>query len=269
MKAKELKMTTSQFAKLHGVNKRTLHYYDKIGLFSPKYKGDNNYRYYVYSQSIDFEYIRMLKELNMSIDEIKEYVHSSKLDEFLHIVEKKLNEIDEEIKKLQKTKEILRKKQKQLLQCKMVTNMRIDIVECKDEYLLTTPFSFEDDNVTQIFHYIHNTWDVEQYRMGVGSYITIEKVRNSMFDEYDGLFTPMQKKGRKNGLMLKEGGSYLCGYVKGSWDQIPNLYNEMFKYADKHQLTLTGFAYEMSQNDFVISNVDDYITQVLIKIENN
>ena len=26
-------LTTAQFAKLHNVNKRTLHYYDKIGLF--------------------------------------------------------------------------------------------------------------------------------------------------------------------------------------------------------------------------------------------
>ena len=56
-------LTTAQFAKLHNVNKRTLHYYDEIGLFSPKIKGENNYRYYDALQSIDFEYIRMFKEL--------------------------------------------------------------------------------------------------------------------------------------------------------------------------------------------------------------
>lgn len=33
---KEIKrLTTAQFAKLHEVNKRTLHYYDEIGLFHP------------------------------------------------------------------------------------------------------------------------------------------------------------------------------------------------------------------------------------------
>lgn len=56
-------LTIAQFAKLHNVNKRTLHYYAKIGLFSPNYKGENNYRYYSNLQSIDFEYIRMFKEL--------------------------------------------------------------------------------------------------------------------------------------------------------------------------------------------------------------
>ena len=44
---KEIKrLTTAQFAKLHEVNKRTLHYYDEIGLFHPLTKAENGYRYY-------------------------------------------------------------------------------------------------------------------------------------------------------------------------------------------------------------------------------
>ena len=38
MKKSFKSLTTAQFAKLHGVNKRTLHYYDDIGLFSPREK---------------------------------------------------------------------------------------------------------------------------------------------------------------------------------------------------------------------------------------
>lgn len=44
MKKSFKSLTTAQFAKLHGVNKRTLHYYDDIGLFSPRAKGENGYR---------------------------------------------------------------------------------------------------------------------------------------------------------------------------------------------------------------------------------
>ncbi len=35
MKKSTKLLTTAEFAKLHEVNKRTLHYYDSIGLFSP------------------------------------------------------------------------------------------------------------------------------------------------------------------------------------------------------------------------------------------
>lgn len=39
MKKQETDLTTSQFAAIHQVNPRTLHYYDSVGLFSPEKKG--------------------------------------------------------------------------------------------------------------------------------------------------------------------------------------------------------------------------------------
>lgn len=42
MKKSTKLLTTAEFAKLHEVNKRTLHYYDSIGLFSPAKKGKIN-----------------------------------------------------------------------------------------------------------------------------------------------------------------------------------------------------------------------------------
>ena len=82
-----IKLTVSQFAKLHNVNKRTLHYYDEIGIFSPDYKGNNGYRYYDYMQGVDFEYIKMLKELNMGLGKklfakAKEYMKSDGMNDF-------------------------------------------------------------------------------------------------------------------------------------------------------------------------------------------
>ena len=37
-------LTVNEFAKLHNVNKRTLHYYDEINLFKPAIIKENNYR---------------------------------------------------------------------------------------------------------------------------------------------------------------------------------------------------------------------------------
>ena len=105
-----IKLTTAQFAKLHKVNKRTLHYYDNIGLFSPSAKGDNGYRYYDVSQSITFEYIRMLKEMNMSIEEITDYCKNPTAERFLKIADMKETELDLAIQKLKRTKKILMSK---------------------------------------------------------------------------------------------------------------------------------------------------------------
>ena len=99
MKKSFKSLTTAQFAKLHGVNKRTLHYYDDIGLFSPRAKGENGYRFYDAAQSLDFEYIRMLKELNMSIDEIAAYCKAPTPARFLEIASAKEEEIGRQIKR--------------------------------------------------------------------------------------------------------------------------------------------------------------------------
>ena len=38
-------------------------------------------------------------------------------------------------------------------------------------------------------------------------------------------------------------------------------------FAKKNDLKLTGYAYELGLNEFVISSQEDYITQIMIKID--
>lgn len=264
-----LRLTTAQFAKLHNVNKRTLHYYDKIGLFSPRTKGENNYRYYDALQSIDFEYIRMFKELNMSIKEIKNYVEKPNAKDFIKIVDKKSREIEEQLAKLKKIQDLLNNKKEQLLLCEKKENMTIQIIQCEQEELLIAPFAFKEEDVEKLFSYMKETWGIEQCRAGVGSYISLEKVKNKNFEEYDGLFTPCLDKKKNKDIFIKKKGKYLCGYIKGNWDNLPKMYEKMLEYAQKHHLQLTGYAYERGLNDFSICDENEYVTQILIKIQNN
>lgn len=250
---------------MQNVNKRTLHYYDKIGLFSPNSKGENNYRYYDALQSIDFEYIRMFKELNMSINEIKNYIKKPNAKDFITIIDKKSSEIETEIKKLEKIKNLLHDKKEQLLLSEEKENMTIQIIQCEQEELLTVSFAFKDKDLQNLFTYIKEMWGIEQCRAGVGSYISFEKVKNKRFEEYDGLFTTSLSKNKQNFTKIK--GKYLCGYIKGSWDKLPKMYEKMLEYAEANHLQLTGYAYEKGLNDFAISNENEYVTQILIKIK--
>lgn len=125
---KEIKrLTTAQFAKLHEVNKRTLHYYDEIGLFRPLTKAENGYRYYDISQSIDFEYIRMLKELNMSIEEIETYRKKPTPANFLKIVNEKEKEIDKQIQKLKDIKTVMQRKKAKIAFVKLCKSRKSEL----------------------------------------------------------------------------------------------------------------------------------------------
>lgn len=267
MKKETLKLTTAQFARLHGVNKRTLHYYDNIGLFSPSTKGENNYRYYDILQSIDFEYIRMLKDLNMSIEEIKTYLANPNPQSFITIAETKINDINTLIKNLKKTKKKLEIKKQQIEFCNTIDKQHIEIRQCPEEKILVTPYNFVNEDYSYIFSDAKTIWDIEQIRQGIGSYIAVEKIRCDNFEDYEGLFTPAAKSSNHQNIVVKPAGQYLCGYQKGLWEELPDLYRKMLDFAQKEQLHLSGYAYEMGLNDFVIASDDEYITQIMIKID--
>ena len=262
-----IKMTTAQFAKLHKVNKRTLHYYDNIGLFSPSEKGVNGYRYYDVSQSVTFEYIRMLKEMNMSIEEIAGYYEAPSADKFLTIADIKEAELNLEIQKLNRIKKILKAKKKQLLFCENLQDQEVRIEEYKTERLSVLPYNFLDNDISQIFTYLSDKWSIEQIRMGVGSFISLDKVINKTFEQYDGIYTHTLEKASVANTFIRPKGKYLCGYQKGTWDKAPAMYEKMITFARQNNIMLTGYAYEIGLNEFAISTPEEYITKFMIRIE--
>lgn len=267
MKRNHIQLTTAQFAKLHNVNKRTLHYYDNIGLFSPSEKGENGYRYYDVSQSITFEYIRMLKELNMSIEEITNYCKHPTANKFLQIADIKETEIDLEIQKLKRTKKILQTKKEQLYLCENLQKQDIKVEDCKAQKISVLPYDFLEDNIYQIFSYLMDKWSIEQIRMGIGSFISLDKVMNKTFENYDGIYTYTSGKASGSNAFIRPAGKYLCGYQKGTWDKAPAMYEKLINYARQNNLKLTGYAYEIGLNEFAISSPEEYVTKFMIKID--
>jgi DNA-binding transcriptional MerR regulator len=65
---------------LAGVSVRTLHYYDEIGLLKPANIGENGYRYYDEEAALKLQQIMFFKELNFSLDEIREMIDSPDFD---------------------------------------------------------------------------------------------------------------------------------------------------------------------------------------------
>ena len=265
-----IKLTVSQFAKLHNVNKRTLHYYDEIGIFSPDYKGDNGYRYYDYMQGVDFEYIKMLKELNMGLDEIKRYIDNPNEEDFKEIADVKIKEIDQEIRTLNRRREVLEDKLKKLNKCDDVRKKNsVKVIECEEQKFFYTPFKFEDDDLKQLISHIKDVWTVDEYCKGIGSFVSVEKIQRGEFEEYDGLFIEMLDDIDSKNTIIKPKGKYICAYHMGDWDTLPKFYGEIVEYAEENNLTLVGYSFEIGMNDFAISDMEDYITQIMIRVEEN
>ncbi len=269
MERKKL-FTIGQFAKLHHINKKTLMWYDEIGLFKPALI-HNKYRYYTYHQSQMLETIRILRELDMSIPEIKEFLDHRSTEAYVELLHKKTADVDQKISRLRNIRETLTAQEAQAVGLLRIDCGRIDLIEREEEYFYLADTdkdqSLEADieNILQSmeqhgFQSLHDTT--------YGALISVFHLNRAEFEEYDALFIKVSHPSSPENLHVKPKGTYLRAYCKGSWDKLPKRYEEIFAYARQRDLILSGYSYETGLNEMTITSQDDYLTQIEILVEN-
>lgn len=269
-------LTVSQFARLHDVNTRTLHYYDEVGLFSPRSRGGNGYRYYDASQSLEFEYIRMLRDLGFGVEEIKDYVSRPGEQRFAEVLARLRTEVRERKERLERLEKVLNRKAGYLADCESVSRDRVEVVHRPEAQVLTMTSVHAGEDTLEFMRMVKRRWGLDRLRSGIGSFIAVRNVRSGRFDRYDGVFVaddgtghaaePGPAQADDRSAMTLPSGDYLCGYHRGVWSGLPDLYRSMLRYADGHGMGLGDYAYEHGLNEFAISSPQDYVTRILIPL---
>lgn len=104
---KETYLRTAAFAALAGVNKKTLHYYDEIGLFRPAYVNEKGYRFYSPFQLDRLALIVTLKDLGVPLKVIGEYLNGGDLARVDQILTCQSRELDRRIAQLTRRRALL------------------------------------------------------------------------------------------------------------------------------------------------------------------
>lgn len=262
-------LTIGEFAKLHEINKKTLMWYDEIGLLKPALIKENGYRYYSYHQSSILETILILKELNVSLNEIKQFLNNRSAEHLEILLKEKITELDTTLAHLFHIKDVLTARQKAMHTLAHIDLSKISVIEKDNCYLVTVPTSKEDDMEKAIKKVMTEAKKYQLHRLhdtAYGSMIAVDNLYKSDFQNYSSLFIELQKPQKKKGLHIQPKGKYLRAYCKGNWNKLPEKYQEILDYAKSHGLVLSGFAYEISINELVSDSIDDYITQIEIPI---
>ena len=270
MDEKSKLLTIGQFAALHGINKKTLMWYDEIGLFKPAAVNPvNGYRCYNYYQSPILETILLLRELDVSIGEIQKIKKNRSAQHMKKLLDEKIGELDLQIMHLQAVKQTLCNHQQNMTALLTMDLSEIAVVE-KEERCLVTVDIDKDITFEQEVELI--TAETARYQLGrlhdasYGSMIPVASIENGKFDDYTKLFIEIPSLSQKSGLHIQPKGLYVRAFHKGGWDTIPRRYEEILSYARQKQLTLSGFSYEKGINETVIDRVEDYIVRIEIPI---
>ncbi len=263
--------TIGQFAKLHEINKKTLMWYDEIGILKPAVIKENGYRYYCFQQSSVLETILMLRELNVSISEIQDFLKNRSASSLEILLADKVKDLDDTISYLRSLRAIMNKKRWNMSAIRNLDISEFSIVEKPEtHYLVTVPISHDTPFEQEIEMVVAETKKYQLRRLHDASYGAILPVENlycGNLNSYSALYIELPFSTHREGLHVQPKGKYLRAFCKGDWDNLPRRYMEILAYAKENNLQFYGFAYEKGINELVIDTLDDYITQIEIPIK--
>ncbi|MDY6153035.1 MAG: MerR family transcriptional regulator [Terrisporobacter sp.] len=263
-----------EISKLFDINKKTLRYYDEIGLFKPSFVNkDNNYRYYTLDQFQYLETIKYLKELGLSLDKIKYNLTNLNSEDVINSLEEQNNIIDAKISELQLIKQKINKK---IIQIKDST--RNDLLETIREV------DFNERQAVRLRHSIKTGYDIEfslrklikmsdnkiflTYGL-VGVSISRDDLIDRKYDEYKSIFIMIEEeKYDKSLIKIFPKGTYVCIRFKGVHKDAPPYYEKLINYINKQGYEIIDDSLEMELTDPSLSLTDEEVImelQILVK----
>ncbi|GAA0086378.1 MerR family transcriptional regulator [Clostridium sp. CTA-7] len=260
-------LTTGEFAKLCNVSKDTLFHYDKLKILSPLKKGDNGYRYYSTDQIESFYVISILKELDVSLKDIKNYINNKTPYNLIDLLKLQLNEVENKIKYLNGIKKAITYKIEKIEKSSSINNSDIFIKEFDSEYLVVnSKMQFIDTaklskEITNLFDYCKSNGIQTSYE--VGSMTSVSEIDKQLTQQYFQLFVKAFNKSVNSKLIKKQAGRYLITYHKGGYESASHYYKKIYDYAIKNSLKLIDPFYEIA---FIDELCTDSSSQLLFEI---
>ncbi|SJZ83751.1 MerR family transcriptional regulator [Selenihalanaerobacter shriftii] len=125
-KDKQSLLKIGELAQTAGVTKRTIRYYEELGLLSPSERSEGGFRLYNENDLSRLLFINRFKKIDFPLDKIKKLIDSIEISDdksqrasaSLSLLGKQLQQIEEEIQDLKDTKENIKSAIDSLEQCK-------------------------------------------------------------------------------------------------------------------------------------------------------
>lgn len=262
-------ISITDMAKLRNISTETLRHYDRIGLLKPVYVDpDTGYRYYSITQYEKIGTIRELKNLGMSLSEIKDYFNNRSVETSRALLAEQKQKIDSQIE--------------HLIRLRQEINQKIDFLDVIRTTDLTDEIRMRHIEARKYVYFdrtVHD--DIELSYDAVGLEGVLSKNSHSMpifaTNRYGGLIAKEDIMGNvvplsAKMILLYDGeeevddsniievpeGDYLClFYVGNFWNREASI-SRLLDYMKENQLRLAGDILQMQWVDFAITdNLED------------
>lgn len=266
--------TVGELARLAGVSKQILLYYDNNNIFSPAFVGDNGYRYYTLSQYFTLEIIISLRKLDLSLHQISDYIHCRNADDLKQIYLDKISDYDRQIVKLRQYQLGLKQRVEQLDRIRAVRLNQVLISEQPEEnFIASAPITLNavlKKRVEAVANHIKQFLagqTIEEYL--VGFILDADALLNKQYIETYRILTKSQNLRNAVNAYQKPNGLYLSIYAKCTYGNVPSAIKDKINaFIRTNFLKTVGQAYITPlQNYWSTNSSSDYISQISIQVE--
>ncbi|GGA75647.1 MerR family transcriptional regulator [Ornithinibacillus halotolerans] len=269
---KEKYLSSGEFARLCKVNKQTLFYYDQIGLLSPIFKNEKGYRFYSVHQLDLFNVIDLLKELDMSLKEIQNYMKNKSPESFLHLMYQKRADIVKKRQEIEMKEKIIEAKIKLMEEASHwdFTQVTIEQLPKATLYLSKNIENISNEKFVEVVSDFINELYQSNLDSGypIGVITKREHILNREFTKHSFLYIeqPIPREGHKYFQIVK--GDFLVGYHVGDEETIPQTYERLLMEMERLQLRLGNYVFEEYVYDHSVkSHEEEFVTKIMMQIE--
>ncbi len=262
---------SGEFARFCNTTKDTLFHYDDIGLLKPAKIAANGYRYYAANQMLLFDMISMLKEVGMSLHEIKEYIDKRDRNNFLTMLKEKDKQMRMEIERLKRFRRLLKNTIRITHNASYVEENKVEFMDKAEEYFIVTPVSKKDDEKSLFEAIAYHLDYCERYNIydsfTFGEIIKKDDVKNGSF-RTGFLCNRIDKYLKNKALLIKPAGLYAVKYVRCSYDDLVDEYRLLCEEIRKLGYQITGDIYEEDMLNYLSEHdYNDYLMKIEVQVK--
>lgn len=267
-------LNISDFAKITGVSRQTLIYYDRIGLFSPAYVAENKYRMYSHKQADNLGIITILSDLGVPLKKIKEILAEISVGTIKKTLAYQIDEIAKKIEKLSVLKNMTQIRLEQISSGESfpgADSPRFHLIEIEEnipvrisDKINRSQENIDDETIVDFFENIEKEGLPMIFSLGY-----IKDSANILKYDYNTVsYFWFRLKDEKYANAFIPAGKYIVGYAKGDYGNTNYIYDELSDFACRNNLKINGNVYEEYLIDELCEkNPNEYIMQVFVKTD--
>lgn len=258
-----------EISALYNIGADSLRYYEELGILKPK-RDSNGYRMYSINDIRTLNILRELRSIGFSMGEIKEHLKDFDLDKTVRLFSQAISAIDRKIEEMNRLKSQLSERIEEIERHTSGSfSDEIKVESLGERHILKLSETvIRDDDIDFVIKKLQSEYEDQLYIIGngdIGGTMPLDSLREGLYGHFDSAFYIVDEQEEYDSVI--PAGEYLSMTVRGSYAQIPSMWQKILRFADENLLTTTGKAIEI----YIIDNHDtadegEYITRLQVRV---